>query len=337
MKVRMAADRLSMMLPHIRVWLILSAVLCSGSGCLLDTSPPDLDGCTRLEIRYQPSLLAYLTYGDRKREILIDEERRYLESLKVIVIDDAQTIEAFALDVSLGSYRGSSHGVWPDKKLRIDIACYRGEKRLTSFFVCSGSIVTDDQRMFAYPAGVNIFSRLNIPDVQSLGLRMSCAANMQRLRNEGPLCAETAESYPPPGGWCDAVVQYYQSQCAHSPETGRTWRRYSDEAIQGLLACPSAQESLDHVDVSGESSEPNVAPPIGPFMVSHYAMDPNCKPDSPGDMVLLFETKVGWNQHGGPALFTFDNHDPKGGCVLLNDSTVRFIRTEEALHALRWE
>ena len=51
-------------------------------------------------------------------------------------------------------------------------------------------------------------------------------------------------------------------------------------------------------------------------------------------------------------LFTFDNHDPKrlapivlpspqrssgGGCVLLNDGTVKFIRTEEELHALRWK
>ena len=68
-----------------------------------------------------------------------------------------------------------------------------------------------------------------------------------------------------------------------------------------------------------------------------YAMNPNCMYDSPGDMVLLFETKAGWNQHGGPELFTFDNHDPKGGCVLLNDGTVKFIRTEEELHALRWK
>jgi hypothetical protein len=36
-------------------------------------------------------------------------------------------------------------------------------------------------------------------------------------------------------------------------------------------------------------------------------------------------------------LFTFDHHDPKGGCVLLHDGTVKFIRTEEELHALRWE
>jgi hypothetical protein len=58
-------------------------------------------------------------------------------------------------------------------------------------------------------------------------------------------------------------------------------------------------------------------------------MNPNCGPDSPGDVVLLFETKAGWNLHGGPELFTFDNHDPKGGCVLLNDGSVKFIRTEE--------
>jgi hypothetical protein len=28
-------------------------------------------------------------------------------------------------------------------------------------------------------------------------------------------------------------------------------------------------------------------------------------------MVLLFETKTGWNQHSGEELFTFDNHNPK--------------------------
>ena len=70
---------------------------------------------------------------------------------------------------------------------------------------------------------------------------------------------------------------------------------------------------------------------------SHYAMNPNCKPDSPDDMVLLFETKSGWNQNGGPELFNFDNHDPKGGCILLNDGTVKFIRTKEELNKLRWK
>ena len=69
----------------------------------------------------------------------------------------------------------------------------------------------------------------------------------------------------------------------------------------------------------------------------HYAMNPNCEPNSAGDMVLLFETKAGWNQQGGPELFTFENHDPRGGCVLLRDGTVKFIRTDEALHTLHWK
>ena len=66
-------------------------------------------------------------------------------------------------------------------------------------------------------------------------------------------------------------------------------------------------------------------------------MNPNRGADSPTGTVLLFETKAGWNQHGGPDLLTFDNHDPKGGCVLLNDGTVKFIRTEEELRRLRWK
>ena len=71
--------------------------------------------------------------------------------------------------------------------------------------------------------------------------------------------------------------------------------------------------------------------------ISTYAMNPNCRKDSSPDTVFLFESKPGWNQHGGPELFTFDNHDPKGGLVLLNDGTVKFIRTEEELKQLRWK
>jgi hypothetical protein len=36
-------------------------------------------------------------------------------------------------------------------------------------------------------------------------------------------------------------------------------------------------------------------------------------------------------------LFTFDNHEPRGGCVLLNDGTVKFVRTKEELAQLRWK
>ena len=54
-------------------------------------------------------------------------------------------------------------------------------------------------------------------------------------------------------------------------------------------------------------------------------------------MVLLFETKAGWNRYGGRELFTFENHDPRGGMVVLNDGKTEFIRTEEELRQLRWK
>jgi len=51
------------------------------------------------------------------------------------------------------------------------------------------------------------------------------------------------------------------------------------------------------------------------------------------------------SEYGGPELLTFDNNESRGGCVLLNDGTLKFIRTpvlsevegKEELHSLRWK
>lgn len=70
---------------------------------------------------------------------------------------------------------------------------------------------------------------------------------------------------------------------------------------------------------------------IGPCS---YAMNPNCKPNSEGDIVLLFETKAGWNQNGGPELLT-DNH--KGGSnILFNGGSVLFVEIKD-FNSLKWK
>jgi prepilin-type processing-associated H-X9-DG protein len=51
---------------------------------------------------------------------------------------------------------------------------------------------------------------------------------------------------------------------------------------------------------------------------------------------LLFETKAGFNQVGGPELLTTDNHNGKGCNVLFADNTVEFVKTEE-LANLKWK
>jgi len=62
----------------------------------------------------------------------------------------------------------------------------------------------------------------------------------------------------------------------------------------------------------------------------HYAMNPNCEPNSPGDVVLLFETKGGWNQFGGRELMTFENHKGEGCNILFNNGRVVFVKPEDA-------
>lgn len=68
-----------------------------------------------------------------------------------------------------------------------------------------------------------------------------------------------------------------------------------------------------------------------------YAMNPNCDSiSSAPDMVLLFESKSGWNQYGGPELLTTDQWDGEGCNIAFNDSHVDFVRTEE-LGKLQWK
>ena len=133
-------------------------------------------------------------------------------------------------------------------------------------------------------------------------MRLSCAIHMIDLYSEFWCPPESSEMYPQATGWCDVIADSLR-------ETG-----VARETIGQFFSCPSAGRGK-----------------------CHYAMNAACTRNAPADMVLLFETKAGWNQHGGPELFTFDNHDPTGGCVLLNDGTVKFIRTEEELKQLRWK
>lgn len=72
----------------------------------------------------------------------------------------------------------------------------------------------------------------------------------------------------------------------------------------------------------------------------HYAMNPNCKPNSPPDTVLLFETQNSdWNLSGGPELLTTENHKEKVCNVLFNygslEIKVEGIKKEE-IPNLKW-
>ena len=70
--------------------------------------------------------------------------------------------------------------------------------------------------------------------------------------------------------------------------------------------------------------------------LSNYAINPGAIPTSPQNMVLLFETKGGWNQAGGPELLTVDNHKGQGCNVMFVNGYVGFVETRW-VEALKWK
>ena len=126
--------------------------------------------------------------------------------------------------------------------------------------------------------------------------RVRCAGNLSTFGKAFRLYAgENDGKYPTANKWCDLLLQY--------------------DIDEKMFVCRS---SLDKGDMGR----------------SHNAMNPYCESNSPNDVVLLFETKGGWNQFGGPELLTTENHH--GLChILFNDGSVDFIRAKE-VGKLKW-
>ena len=55
----------------------------------------------------------------------------------------------------------------------------------------------------------------------------------------------------------------------------------------------------------------------------------------PPDLVLLFESKPGWNKAGGPEILTTENHGGKGCNILFVDGHVKSIGAEK-ISELKW-
>lgn len=284
------------------VLLLIVVLFCPG--CKRDVSPPDVSRCTRLEIRFPWSTANYFLRDSGLQESLLsEEEKEYIQSFQFFSINDPERIKAFARDVSSGTYGGSMRFKRIDAGVPVVIDCYCDKERVFSFTVLTDRIVTEEKSIFNYPKDSLNLGIIEPTEMRPFKLRYQCGLNLQRLHGAGPLYHKEVSSYPQPTEWCDAVLR-----------DRRNKNYVSEEKMRMSFKCPALVEGK-----------------------CHYALNPLCEPNSPPDTVLLFETKSGWNQHGGPELFTFDNQDPKGGCVLFNDGTVKFIRTTEKLQQLRWE
>jgi hypothetical protein len=275
----------------------------------------NLRACTKLEIRYIPSALEYFFPFAINQNLLSHEEIEYLQSEQTFVIEDQNIIRSFAKEITNGS---PFYGIVNESKIA-HLDCYNND-HLTSFTMYGDLILEAEEKLHLLKQEDPLIIGMFPPEIQKLQYRVQCAINLRNLyyrlclynliiaKQQNKLPVKDVVIYPNSIDWCDALISigYFPKSVIRVFLTS--------ERLRKTQVCPSVSK--------GKST---------------YATNPNCEPNSPGDMVLLFETKAGWNQHGGPELFTFDNHDPKGGCVLFNDGTVKFIRTKEELQQLRWK
>ncbi len=262
------------------------------------------------------------------------KEIEYINSIKVSIVSDPEFIQAFAHDLSQGTcsdWDWPSHGTM--EAFGIKFTCWRGSERVASFTAFEDYLLTDDGHCFRYETGFPDVTFFQLREILPFQLRYACAHNLTHI---WILLRMKATPYPDPNRWCDAVRDVFQNRCVTSG--GKKKRLYSDAWIAETLTCPSLRSSADAHGPNRTHASTLDGRTVDVWP-SDYAMNSNCTRTSPPDTVFLFETKPGWNQHGGPELFTLDNHEPKGGCVLLNDGTGtrKFIRTEEELKQLRWK
>ncbi|MGB2807142.1 MAG: hypothetical protein WBC22_05355 [Sedimentisphaerales bacterium] len=155
--------------------------------------------------------------------------------------------------------------------------------------------------------------------------RILCASNLSKLGKALQLYANDYDGrYPSADRWCDLLVKYKsvnkRKLICKSADSGM----YSTtDPIDEVNFAPEAVFHYEYNDVNGQH--------LFAYSVEwcHYAINTNARPNSPGDMVLLFETRRGWNQFGGPEILSDENHldeDRKGCNVLFNDGNVKFIK-----------
>jgi len=136
-----------------------------------------------------------------------------------------------------------------------------------------------------------------LKEPRQVASRVVCGTILSGLTKAIAVYAQGSDGrYPTPDKWCDLLLQY---------------------VTKNSFICPDARRKGDN----------------GP---SHYAINPNATPASDPNMVLLFETKAGWNQFGGPEILTTENHDGKYAAVAFVDGHVEYMEKKH-LRNLKWK
>jgi prepilin-type processing-associated H-X9-DG protein len=129
-------------------------------------------------------------------------------------------------------------------------------------------------------------------------VQVVCMTHLKGMALSFKLYADDFDgSLPNVESWCDALGKYMV------PES---------------LVCPGSNAK------EGQSS----------YAMNEF-LDGKKLAELPPDLVLLFESKPGWNKAGGPEFLTMENHDGEGCNVLFADGNVKFVGTDK-ISELKW-
>ena len=134
-------------------------------------------------------------------------------------------------------------------------------------------------------------------------------------------------SHPHPGLICQsnlrwihtAMIIYAHDYDGNKLPTGDKWCNLlmqEADVSEKAFRCPFAKEGLSHYAINKDAFKMGLS--------------------SPGEVVLLFETRGGWNMVGGREDLTTERHEGMGCYVVFCDGRVRFVKTAE-IGNLKWE
>lgn len=129
--------------------------------------------------------------------------------------------------------------------------------------------------------------------------RIGCGTNLSNLGKALHKYADGHDGkYPTANNWCDLLLN-------------------GDYITKSQLKCPTDKKGPSSYSLNKDTAGANRA-------------------DIPGDVVLLFESKPGWNHTGGAQLLAPQNHRGEGCHILFNDGHVEFERIRE-FDILKWK
>jgi len=167
--------------------------------------------------------------------------------------------------------------------------------------------------------------------------KIQCTTNLKKLgRTLIYYAKQNYHHYPSPDRWCDLLIEH-------------TWVTAED------LQCAGAAKGRCHYALNPNAEPISRYENFDNYLESYYydkkrrtdvdelrLWHPTYRAERSNKrgvlpkLVLLFETRDGWNQFGEDELLTTENHEGRGCNILFNDGRVQFV-PRERLGDLRWK